>query len=333
MKKYFFVLFSLSLALSSPLPAPYFFKNGSLVDVQDAATMPLEDHFQLGMDAMKEKKWLDAIQQFRIITLNFASSELGKEAFYYLGVSYYHAGDADLANKKLSAYLEQSSTPHNFTEAFHYKLRIADAFKNGARKHLFNQEKLPRWFAERDQALKIYDEIVAAFPSHDLGAKALFSKAELLHQTENFKAAIEAYQAVIKKFPKRDMAAQSYLQISKLLLDESRIEFQNPDLIPLAEMNLKRFSKDFPKASEQHLQAQANTNEIKELFATGLYETAKLYERKGKLKAAVLYYHQAITEFPQTKIAKECTLRLHTLDSYAQEMELLPNDKQSLTND
>jgi hypothetical protein len=61
---------------------------------------------------------------------------------------------------------------------------------------------------------------------------------------------------------------------------------------------------------------------MKEIFATALYETGQFYERKKEPKASVLYYHNAITQFPDTKVAQSCKERLAELQPYADEMQL-----------
>lgn len=323
--RYFFLFSIFCTGLLSPLQATYLFKNGRLIDLKDVADKSVQEHYNLGIQALKEEKWEDAISQFRIVTVSFPDTELAIVAYYYLGVAYYQDGDVDLANRNLSIYLQKQKNPTHYIETFQYKLAIANAFRKGAKKHLFDQETLPQLFSAYDEALAIYDEIINSLPNHELGAKALYSKAALQKQEHSFKASLESYQAVIKKFPKTEIACRSYIKIAKALFDESELELNNPDLLTTAEINLKKFTRDFPKAESEIVKAKKYLHEMKELYATGLYEIGQFYERKSAPKASILYYHQAITQFPETKIAGECKDRLLALDEYAKEMKL-PND-------
>jgi len=322
MKKYLPLLLTAFILVSHEMPAPYVLKNGRLVDTQDLAEFSIDEHFKLGMMAIKEKNWAEAVHQFRVVTVSFPDADLSYEARYFLAVSYFHLGDFDLANQNLTTYLQENEGGEHFMESYQYKLVIADKFREGAKKHLFNQEKMPKVFADRDEAVKIYDEIIAALPSHDLAMKSLYAKAEILKENQNYKGSREAYQSLIKKFPKTDLAFQSYLQISKVLEEQAQCDFQNPDLLQLAELNIKRFAKDFPKATAQHEEARKNLTHMQEHFAAGLYETGQLYERMSYPKAACIYYQEAIQQFPETKIAKECSVRLQSLDTYAKELTL-----------
>lgn len=325
MKNYFLLFTALFVLTAYELPAPYVLKNGRLIDTQDLADFSIEEHYRLGMAAIKDKNWPEAVHQFRVVTISFPDAALSRNARYFLGVSYFHAGDFDLANKNLTAYLQENEGGEHYMESFQYKLVIADKFREGAKKHLFNQEKMPKVFEDRDEAVKIYDEIIAALPSHDLAMKSLFAKGQVQREEQNFKSSRETYQTLIKKFPKTELAFQSYSEIATVLREQADCEFQNPDILQLAELNIKRFQKDFPKAQEQHKLAQENLVTMQERFALGLYETGALYERMSYPKAACIYYQEAVQQFPDTKIGQNCKIRLQSLEPYAKELTLPPS--------
>lgn len=314
-------LLGIALLLCATVDAAYVLRNGKLIDTKDIATLPVEDHYNLGLAALNKQDWEEAVHQFRIVTINFPLSSWGKEGYYFLGIAYYHVGDKDMANQNLSTYLQENAHPKFFDETFQYKLAIADAFKKGAKRHLFGYEKLPAWMPDKDLALAIYDEIISSLPHNELAAKALLSKADLLRKREEFRQSIDAYSQVIRKFPRSEFASKAYFSISRVYLQQAQIDVHNPDILPLAQINLKKFSQDFPR-DEKIQQAEDNFHEMKELFATALYETGQFYERKKSPKASVLYYHTAISQFPDTKVAKSCKERLDALQPYADEIQL-----------
>lgn len=303
------------------MEAAYILKNGKLIDTKDIATLTVEEHYNLGVGALNKKDWDEAVHQFRIVTINFPQTSWGKEAFYFLGVSYFQADDKDMANQNFSTYLEQNSNPTYFEETFQYKLAIADAFKKGAKRHLLGYEKLPAWMPDKELALTIYDEVINTMPHSELAAKALLSKADLLRKREEFRASIDAYNQVIRKFPRSESAALAYSFISRVYLQQAEVDVHNPDILPLAEINIKRFSQDFPR-HDKIQKAEDNLHEMKEIFANALFETGQFYERKKQPKASVLYYHTAITQFPDTKIASNCKERLDSLQPYVEEIQL-----------
>ena len=318
------VLFLLTATLYSPgiLEGGYIFKDGKFMDVDDMAVLPLEDHYNFGITALQAKNWDEAIHQFRIVTFNFPDTALGKEGFYFLGVAYYQSGDIDYANKTFSQYLKRESHPKYFEETFQYKLACADAFKQGARKHIFGSRKLPQIISGEDTCLEIYDEVAASLPNHDLAAKALMAKADLLSSREEYRSSIDTYQMIIRKFAHTEFAAKSYFEIAQVLLKQSKNELQNPDLIAIAQINIKKFTQDFPR-DQKITDTEKCLTEMKELFAEALYETGCFYERKNEPKASILYYQNVLAQFPETRAADLSQQRMKALDKYADEMQLI----------
>src|SRR5262245_9885796 len=137
MKRALFFLSIISLCLTkSDLFAAYIIKDGKFIDTKYIATLSVEEHYNRDIEAIKEKNWPEAVHQFRVVTINFPLSSWAKEALYFLGISYYHADDKELANNNLSEYLKENQNPKYFEETFRYKLAIADAFANGAKRHI-----------------------------------------------------------------------------------------------------------------------------------------------------------------------------------------------------
>ena len=123
----------------------------------------------------------------------------------------------------------------------------------------------------------------------------------------------DSFQLLIRRFPKHELAPECYLYISKIYLEQSWYEYQNPDILAFAEINYRRFEKDFPR-EERLCEIQADLVAIKEIYAAGLYETGNFYERVRRPRAAVIYYHDAIHQFPDTCVAELCRERLDCLD-------------------
>ena len=98
------------------------------------------------------------------------------------------------------------------------------------------------------------------------------------------------------------MAPLAYLCINRVYVEQSLSEFQNPDLLALAQINYRKFARDFPK-EERLAEAEADIHAIKEIYARGLYDTGQFYERVSKPKASVIYYLNAIKQFPDTHVA------------------------------
>lgn len=286
--------------------------DGQVISVKDIAIHPVEEHYNSACHAFNRGDWPEAARLFYIVTLNFPNTSYGHDALFYQGIANYHLEEFDVANRHFNAYLKCQSNPKLFMETMEYKLAIADSFRCGAKKHLFGYDCLPKWLTGRTLALEIYDEVIAAMPNHEMAAQALFSKGCLQWDLQEYSDSVESFQTLIRRFPKHEYSPEAYLFINQIYLAQSKREFQNSDFVALAEINLRRFREAFPQ-EERLLEAEEDVLAIKEVYAKGLYDTGKFYEKIKQPQAAVIYYKKAINDFPDTQVALYCKERLFVI--------------------
>lgn len=323
----FTFLITIFLLVETSLQAAYTFHKGRLVNTYEAATLTVQEHFDIAACSYNEGKWEEAAKHFCIVSVNFPSTPYGQEAFYFLGVSYFFLEEYDFANEALSNYLKVQSNPRYFESAIEFKFCIAEHLSAGARCRPFGTKQLPKWMSGQNLSLQVFDEVIAAVPCHEIAAKALIAKACMLWRWQDYRGAIDALQMEIRRFPKYESTPDCYIYIGKIYLEQSRWEFQNSDILAFAQINVKRFERDFPK-EERLAEALADVEAIKEIYADGLYQTGKFYERKSKYRAAIIYYNDAIRQFPETCVASLCRKRMACLhpECYAGLPEIVVED-------
>jgi outer membrane protein assembly factor BamD (BamD/ComL family) len=151
--------------------------------------------------------------------------------------------------------------------------------------------------------------VITSLPHHELAAQALFGKARLLLKDEEYKASIETYQTLIRRFPKHPLSIESFIGVAQVYLMQSTERYPDQDFLDLAEINLKKFKFSFP-GEERVAEAESMFLEMKEVFASNLYDTGRFYERTKKPHAALIYYNRILTKYPETKVAATATKRL-----------------------
>lgn len=299
--------------LSSPyLEAAYTIKNGRIVDVDKLATLQPDQHFSLGQTAMNNGDWQEASRQFAIVSNNFPNNPYGQQSLYYLGIAEFNLKEYDFANKAFSAYLKCQNNPPYFLEAIEYKYAIAEQLRGGAKRRLLGTKQLPKWSTGKSLALAIYDEVITAMPSHEMAAQALYAKGCLLWEKREYRLSIESFQLLCSRFPKNELTPTSYVNISCIYYDLCQNEPQNPDVLAFAELNAKKFIHEFPK-DERIDEVRQNVQQIKECYATALYETARYYEKIKQPRASLIYYSNTIKNFPDTLVAQRCRDRLEQM--------------------
>lgn len=295
------------------LDAAFTIREGKLTVAERSSESSLSELFNCGVTFMEMEDWKAAAQKFEIVASNAPEVLLGQISQYNLGVCYYQLKEYEMANTAFSAYLLCSTNPVYFQNSVEYKYHIARAFGNGARRSPFGTPNLPKIIAGKDFAIEIYDEVIAAIPSGEMAASALYEKANLLWEVRDYRGSVESFQMLIKRFPKHELTPEAYLMITYVYLDQCRNEFQNPDLLAFAEISLRKFKVDFPGDEDRLAKAEFNVMWIREQYAHGLYTTAQFYERTKNKEAALIYYQKAMTQFPDTQVSSWCRSRLITL--------------------
>lgn len=294
------------------LDASYTLKHGKLINSELIATLSVQEHYSAILDAYQREEWELVIHQSLIMINNFPSTPFAEETYFYLGVGYFHMGEFELSNNNLTYYLKKQTSPKFFEEAIQYKFQIAEQFHHGAKKHLMGWESMPKWLPAQGEAIAIYDEVVTALPHHELAAQSLFGKAQLLLKDEEYKASIETYQTLIRRFPKHPLSIESFIGIAQVYLIQSKEQYPDQDYLDLAEINLKKFKFSFP-GEERIAEADAMFLDMKEVFASNLYDTGRFYERTKKPHAAHIYYNRILAKYPETKVAVSATKRLDNM--------------------
>jgi outer membrane protein assembly factor BamD (BamD/ComL family) len=267
------------------------------------------DHFQAGIDAMRAKRWDVACREFEAVRQGDTSFPHFSEALFQLGLAYYEKGALCDANNRFTEYLNREATPRHFIDVFNLKCRIADQWHHGTRKNLFNLSTLPCWQGARGDALKLYEEIFTALPSHDLGARALFGRAELAATLKDFGESVERYQAFLTRFSKHVLAPESFLRIAEVYLEEAKEQPHDPDLLPLAELNVRKFRQEFP-TDARLIEAERLLDEMRDVFAEALFNTGRFFERTQQKDSALVYYQAILRDFPRAQIAQASADRL-----------------------
>lgn len=311
MKKSTFLYSLIPILFCMPLVshAAYTLKNGKLIKSEEVATMSVQEHYSAAVDAYQKQSWEEVIHHCTVVIKNFKTSPFAQEAYFYLGVSYFELEELEFANRFFTKYLKKQATPKFFEETLQYKFKIAERYQKGAKKHILGMENLPKWIPAVEEAISIYDEVITALPHHELAAQALFGKAKLLLKEAEYKSSVETFQTLIRRFPKHSLSAESYIGVGEVYLVQSQAEYPDQDFLDLAEINLRKFRGSFP-GDEKIAVAEEMMLDMKEVYASDLYDTARFYERTGKTGAAYLYYTRILAKYPETNVCISANKRL-----------------------
>jgi outer membrane protein assembly factor BamD (BamD/ComL family) len=315
MKKFAFCLLALSTSVFGEEDAIRDEVQPQDVEQQEAPSV--QEYYGYMQEAIDDEDWWSAIDFGEIVLYHFPESPYGQEIPFFIGMAYHELNQHELANDALGEYLKKSTSPKHFEEAIEMKFAIAEYFREGGKKHLFGSHKLPAIMPAREDALKIYDEVITTLPHHEISIRSLLGKAEIQADDEDFKPSIETLQLLIRRFPKHELAAEGYLQINKVYLQQCQTQHLDPDLLDLAEANLRKFTLAFPR-EPRLAEATAALSEMKELYAKNLLDTGEFFQRRKQNDASIIYFSNVIAKYPDTHAAQAAREKLEALQASGQ---------------
>lgn len=263
-------------------------------------------------DALNEKNWWAVVDYATILSYHFPESPFSEETSFIIGEAYLGLDQPLIANEYFTAYLNTSSLPRHFEETLIHKFEIAERFKNGEKKPLFDSHKAPKWLSAKEDAIEIYEEVIASLPASELAAKSLLGKALLQAEEEYYKESIESLDKLIQKFPKHELAAEAYLDKVKVFHLQCKNESLDPDLLDQAKEAIRKFQIAFPR-EERIKDAEEYLTKMNEAFAQNLLNTGGFFEKTKKKPAAKIYFQKVVTSYPETDAAIEAEKRLNRL--------------------
>ncbi len=268
---------------------------------EDTGPSAQEFHALL-QNAIDEKNWWAVIDYADILSYHFPSSPFSQDTALLIGEAYLSLDQPSLANQYLTVYLNQTNSPKHFEKAIEYKFHIAERFRQGEKKPLFNSHKGPKLLSTQDDALAIYDEVLATLPHSEFAARALLGKAKIQAEQEDYKPSLETLDLLIRRFPKHDLAAAAYLEKIVVYHMQCLGKSVDPALLDLADVTLRKFRTVFPRETRIK-EAEEYLSKMQEIFAAHLLETSLFLKKTKKNPAAMIYFNKVISKFPNTTAA------------------------------
>ena len=324
-----FLLSLLLLVNIAPVQAAYVIKSGNITHVDRYSSRSSEDLTGEFESAISNKELDKASTAFTLLFHNHRDKAIAllnyqSSAYFFLGVNYYLANDHDTALQYLDKYFQESDKEslEYFKEGMEYRFAVAEYFRKGQKRRPMGKAFLPKMLGATTQAIEIYDQIIASLRHDELAAKALFSRGLTLKGLKMHMDSIESFKTLIHSFSQTPLALLAYQEVGSVYLDMSKQNAQNPYLLDLAKLNIRKFQQHYPNDQEHLTMLEKMLGSMEENFSSKLKDIAELYERKKMPEAAVVYYHNAVANYPDTKSAGFCKQRLKKLADIYQRLGL-----------
>lgn len=284
-----------------------------LEDLTWEETGPSAQEFNSSLQiALENQNWWSVIDYANILSYHFPNSPFAQDIPYTIAEAYFNLNELSIANNYFNIYLENPVSTDKFEQAIAYKFAIAERFANGEKKSLFDSHKAPKWLSGKEDALTIYDEVIATLPYGDFAARSLMGKAKIQAEFEDYKPSLETLDTLIRRFPKHELAPFAYLEKIHVYLLQCQGKSLDPDLLDLADVTLRKFKLVFPR-EEKIQEAELLIKKMEEAFAQNLLQTGAFFQKTSKEEAAKIYYRKVISQFPNSQAAENASIQLKKL--------------------
>ena len=211
---------------------------------EQTTTLPVEERFARAKALYDKGDYLDAINEFTIITLQFQGSKFAGDAQFSLGECRFMRGEFLLSAFEYGVLKRAYPASPRVPEA-QYKLALS------------YYSLSPRPSLDQQYTVKAIDELqsfIEYYPSHALAAdadakikelnaklaKKLYEAARQYVTLEHYKAALRYFDDLIERFHDTDYAPLAYLDKVEVLINRKRY--------PDAAAELSRFLARYPNS-------------------------------------------------------------------------------------
>ncbi len=208
---------------------------------KDLSLLTPEERFALAKEKFDKKDYLEAINEFESIMIQFSGSGIVDDAQYYLAYSYYKRDEFIKAAYEFSKLIRDFPTSEYVKDA---QFMLAESYYK-----LSPHFSLDQRFTEK--AIEEYQAFIDFFPQdprikeaeekikelNDKLAKKIFETAEQYRRMNYTKSAMIYYDLLLEKYPDSKYSSQALYTKIKLFLEKSR----NTEALQEAKRYLQRF--------------------------------------------------------------------------------------------
>ncbi len=207
----------------------------------EIANLPVEERYSRAKALFDEESYLDAINEFTVVTLQYQGSQFAADAQFYFGECRYNRHEFLLAGFEYGVVKRSYPASPRVPEA-QYKLAMSYYM-------LSPKSSLDQQYTRK--AVDEFQTFVEYYPKNPLAddasakirelntklAKKLYDAGLQYVKLERYKAAIQYFDNVIEKYHDTEFAPLAFLDKTEILIDRKRYSD--------ASLELARFYKRF----------------------------------------------------------------------------------------
>ncbi len=200
----------------------------------------------------------------------------------------------------------------HFNEIIGEQYTIANQLVDGARNHYWG---LIPGFTNRSKGLEYFETLITEAPQSDYAPLALMNIVRGQQKYGTSDSAIDALDRLIDSYPQSMLAPDAYLGRAQALAGLVEGPYYDQASTLKAITDFEDFSILFPQNPAQ-ADAEKGLASMKEVLAESKMLIADFYfYKRDNFKAARVFYNEAITVYPDSKVAAKARQQLAAVDA------------------
>ncbi|MBI3587523.1 MAG: outer membrane protein assembly factor BamD [Ignavibacteriales bacterium] len=212
---------------------------------QETGPLSAEKRFELGMKKFNDEDYLDAIEDFRIVALQYQGSALADDAQFYLGESRFRREEYILAAYEYEVLTRTMPTSEYISKA---RFKRALCYYNLSPKSYLDQEYTKRAIDEFQSFIEYHptDSLVSHAEAKIMELNTKLAKKEFENGTnymtmEYYKAAIISFDHILEKYYDTPYAERAQLKKAEALYLRNKLVE--------AKREIEKFFTKYPSSS------------------------------------------------------------------------------------
>ena len=267
-----------------------------------------EEQFNLGYKDYQDKKYKQAIREFKKLVVFFSKSKYAPEAQFYIGQSYEKMGDYYQAFKAYQKIIDTYPYTSRVDDVISLEYKIGNLYFVRSNKERSLMQKLS-FVDDNSRAIEIFQKVVSNSPYGEYAPLAQFKLGLLYKRTRDYYSAEEVFKKFITTYPTSELVDDAIIQLAQVTSEKEHKVGYSQEGTEDAIKKLSELSKmgEMPKEGKEVLVKLRNRK------AEGLYNTARFYEKQKLYPSAIIYYEEIAKKYPKTDYAVKAVSKIAEL--------------------
>ncbi|WP_414661523.1 tetratricopeptide repeat protein [Horticoccus sp. 23ND18S-11] len=290
-------------------------EGGALSGLAGAEGSKALDQMNKARTAEEEGSGRSAIRTYQAIAKKYPNSIYAPEALYRSARIRLARKEYNKSFEDFQQVLARYPNTRRFNEITGEQYRIASALLDGARgRMLFG---LLPGFKQREKSIEYFETILVNAPYSDYAPLSLMNVARGHQKLGNTENAIDALDRMINTYSQTLLAPDAYLKLAQTHASLVDGPYYDQGSTKEAITYFTDFMLLFPSDTGV-ANAEKGLDGMKTMLAESKMRMADFYfYKRSNFKAARVFYNEAITAYPESKIAQRAKARLAEVEAKA----------------